>query len=171
MAPLVQLGFEATIETVDLDAESHEFFRRHCRDWSRLIHWTHADAEHWLRRQRRPFGLLVEDLSEPWENDVKKPDICWSSLPPLIRQRLSPEGIAVFNLLKPKSDRWEPDLSRLARHFGEARVVFLDDFENRLLIAGRDLPSARALSSLLRTALGNLKSRQRDRFQVKTLRL
>lgn len=170
IAPLVRLGFQETLETVDLDGESYEFFRRHCREWSGLVHWTHADAEHWLRGQRRPFGLLVEDLSVPWENDVKKPDLSWSTLPGLIQQRLAPDGIAVFNLLKPKSGRWEPDLTRLAGHFEESRIVFLDDFENRLLVSGRSVPSARSLSQLLRETLGVLKSRQRDRFQVRTLR-
>lgn len=169
VAPLVRLGFEETLETVDLDVESHDFFRRHCPDWSGWIHWTQSDAEFWLRRQKRPFGLLVEDLSVPWENDVKKPDLCWSTLPGLIRQRLAPDGIAVFNLLKPKSNRWEPDLTRLAQHFEEARIVYLDDFENRILVAGRTVPSARSLSDLVRKSLGILKSRQRDRFQVRTL--
>jgi hypothetical protein len=169
MAPLVRLGFKGTLETVDLDGESYDFFRRHCPGWSSLVDWTQADAEQWLRRQRQPFGLLVEDLSEPWENDVKKPDLCWGVLPGLIQQHLAPEGIAVFNLLKPKSDRWEPELTGLARHYQEARLLLLEDFENRILVAGNALPTARVLGNRLRASLGTLRSRQRDRFRVRTL--
>jgi hypothetical protein len=49
-------------------------------------------------------------------------------------------------------------------------VILLDDFENRLLVAGTALPSARALALALRRALVRLGSRQAGRFRVRRVR-
>jgi hypothetical protein len=169
MAPLAHLGFAGILDCVDLDTESYQLFCQHCPQWTRHVRFETADAEAWLRKQRGGFALILEDLSVPWQKDVKKPDISWTTLPPWIPKRLAPGGLAVFNLLKPKSGHWNPDLSQLASHFREARVVYLDEFENRILVAGDDVPPARALTLLIRTALQSMKSRQATRFHVRTL--
>lgn len=169
LAPLRAMGVTSVIETCDLDRDAYELFRRHCAAWSEQVRWQHRDALAWLRRQRAGFDLLVEDLSIPAEGDVTKPAICWASggLPELIRTRLRPGGWAVFNLLPPLPvRRWRIDVQRLAQLFPDARLIEPDEFENRILLVGEALPSARELGRRLRQRLRGMRSRQADRFRV-----
>jgi hypothetical protein len=87
-----------------------------------------------------------------------------------MRSRLRAGGIMVANLLPPSGGTWEPALSRMARGSAAARIIHLDDFVNRILVAGDDLPSARRLGSRLRAALRRIGSRQACRIRVRALR-
>lgn len=167
MAPLRGLGVEAVIDSVDLDRAGYDLFREHCPEWANRVRWQQADAVKWLRGQRAKFDLLMDDLSIPRDGDVFKPDISWTILPKLIRQRLRPGGFAVFNLMLSPGDSWKAALPKVTQHFAAARLVHLDEFENRILIAGEQLPSARALGVSLRRELHRLRSRQATRIQVR----
>jgi SAM-dependent methyltransferase len=169
MAPLRGLGVEAVIDSVDLDRAGYDLFRQHCPGWASGVNWQQADAVAWLRRQRLKFDLLMDDLSVPHHGDVVKPTVCWSVLPELIHRRLRPGGVAIFNLMLPSNGNWNPDLNRLAGRFKAARIIDFDEFENRILIGGDDLPSARELGLRLRRALRLLRSRQAGRIHLRQL--
>lgn len=169
MAPLRSLRVDSTMETVDLDRTGYDLFTQHCEQWSGPVRWHQDDAVAWLRRQRQPFAMLIEDLSVPSQGDVIKPAVSWSVLPELIRARLDPRGVAVFNLMLPPSGRWNPDLRRIAGLFREAHTVDFDEFENRILVAGDALPSARELGRGLRFALRGLHSRQAERVHLRSV--
>ena len=167
MAPLRGLEVDAVIDSVDLERAGYDLFCQHCPSWSNRVNWQQADAVQWLRGQRAKFDLLMDDLSVPRDGDVFKPDLSWNVLPELIRQRLRPEGVAVFNLMLSPGVHWNEALPKITRHFTAARLVHLDEFENRILIAGEELPPARALGISLRRALHRLRSRQATRIQVR----
>ncbi len=167
MAPLRGLGVEAVMDSVDLDRAGYDLFCQHCPAWADRVNWQQADAVQWLRGQRTKFVLLMDDLSVPRDGDVFKPDISWTVVPELIRQRLRPNGFAVFNLMLSPGDTWDAALLKITRHFDSARIVHLDEFENRLLLAGEKLPTARALGISLRQELRRLHSRQAARIQVR----
>lgn len=167
MAPLRFLGVSVPVETVDLDAASHRLFRRHCRSWAGEVAWEHQDAVAWLRRQRGRFDLLLEDLSIPQDDDVVKPDVSWRVLPSLIPSRLRTSGFAVFNLLRPVDESWAAGLERVGEGFRETRIIHLDEFENRIVVAGDAVPPARELGAALRETLRRLRSRQADRLWVR----
>lgn len=169
LAPLRELGVESAIDSVDLDRTGYALFRRHCPGWVRGVNWQQADAVAWLRRQPPDFGLLLDDLSVPFDGDVFKPTVSWTVLPPLIRQRLRPGGFAMFNLMLSPGSHWNRELAKLTAGFSTARIVELDDFENRILVAGESLPTARALATALRNALHRIHSRQARRLQVRTI--
>jgi len=169
MAPLRSLGVESTIDSVDLDRAGYDLFRRHCPLWAEQVNWRQADAVAWLGQQRRQFGLLMEDLSVPSDGDVVKPAVSWGVLPGLMRARLRSGGIAVFNLMLPPCGRWNPDLERIVGLFGTARIIDLEEFENRFLVASDALPTARVLGSDLRNALRRLRSRQANRVKVRAM--
>ena len=171
MAPLQQLGVTKVIDSVDLDRAGYNLFRRHCPDWTARVRWQQADALVWLRAQPPEFSLLMDDLSIPHNGDVVKPDLCWDALPALMQQRLRPGGCAVFNILPPPEGRWNPGLARLVARFGAARVIDLEEFQNRILVVGARLPSARQLRTSVRAALRSLRSRQAGRLRVRTLPL
>ena len=167
MAPLRGLGVEAVIDSVDLDIAGYDLFRQHCPEWANGVNWQQTDAVEWLRGKAKKFDLLMDDLSVPCDGDVFKPDISWTVLPKLIRQRLRPGGFAVFNLMLSPGDAWNSALPKVSQHFAAARLVHLDEFENRILIAGDELPTARVLGISLRHKLHRLRSRQATRIQVR----
>jgi spermidine synthase len=169
LAPLKALGWDGCLSAVDTDRSGFELFGRECPRWRKQVRWTQADAADWLGRQRHRFGFIIEDLSVPNAGDVEKPQASWNTLPSLIRNRLAADGIAVFNLLKPSRGTWRQSLDAVGRGFPEKRLVHLHDYENRILMAGRSLPSARTLSAAIRRSLQSLGSRQANRFQVQTL--
>ena len=170
MAPLQALGMKTAFRTVDLDQASYDLFCQHCPDWVSGVQWQRADAVQWLRKQKPEFNLLLEDLSVPQDGDVVKPEISWRLLPGLIRQKLKRDGIAVFNLMSPPEDDWRSALKKITREFRVTQVIHLDDFENRIVIAGEQLPAAPALGHGLRELLRKLRSRQAGRLRVRSVR-
>jgi spermidine synthase len=170
MAPLRALGVTAAIHSVDLDRSGYDLFREHCPHWKGGVNWQQADAVAWLQQQPDDFGFLLDDLSVPQDDDVFKPAISWDVLPELMRARLRPGGFGVFNLLPAPDRTWKNDVNKIVERFGAARLVYLEDFENRILITGAALPTARELGSLLRQALERLHSRQAGRIQLRTLK-
>jgi hypothetical protein len=169
LAPLHGLGLRTELVTVDLDQSSYGLFCENCPEWVAGVRWQRADAVEWLHRQTRKFDLLMDDLSVPWAGDVVKPDISWATVPELIQRRLKPGGVAVLNLMSPPGGRWGPGLARVTRRFQTARIIQLDDFENRILVAGQNLPAARVLGKRLGQALRKLHSRQAGRVHVRTV--
>ncbi len=169
MAPLRGLGVDAVINSVDLDRAGFDLFCEYCPEWASGVNWQQADAVKWLRGQRTKFDLLMDDLSIPRDGDVFKPDISWTVLPELIRQRLRPHGVAIFNLMLSPGDSWNAALPKVTRHFAAARLIHLDEFENRILIAGDELPTARALGVSLRHELRRLRSRQATRIRGRSV--
>ena len=173
MAPLRALEVPAVIDSVDLDRSGYDLFQQHCPQWTAGVNWQQADAVAWLRQQPCNFDLLMDDLSVPQDDDVFKPAISWHVLPELMRARLFSGGVGVFNLLPAAGGTWKTDLQRLLQHGAwapaQARLVYLDEFENRILITGDNLPAPRKLGSLLRQALHRLGSRQAALIQVRKI--
>jgi hypothetical protein len=170
LAPLRGLGVEVPVETVDLERTGYELFREHCRAWAGTVNWRQADAVDWLCQQPATFGALVDDLSMPLNGDVIKPVITWEVLPKLIRDRLAPGGAGIFNLLTPPGGAWNPALARIARLFKSAHLIDLAEYENRILIAGDELPGAREFGVRLRLALRRVRSRHATRIQLRNLK-
>lgn len=167
MAPLRALSVTAPVHAVDLDRTGYDLFHEHCRSWAGGLCWNHGDAVAWLRQQRRPFDLLVEDLSIPESGDVTKPQVSWEILPPLIRRKLVPDGIAIFNLLPPANGRWSGEVARIASGFPCSLVIHFEEFENRILVGARFLPAARQFAARLRSALICIGSRQVGKIHVR----
>ncbi len=168
IAPLRKLGFNRTIDAVDLDPTGHRLFTQYCPGWTHSVRFTHADAVDWLAAQPPDFDLLIEDLSLPRDGDVFKPTISWTVLPGLIHQRLRPGGVALFNLIPEPSGHWPDDLQPMIRSFPSSQTVHLEDFLNRIWIAGSLLPRPATLGAQLRLSLRKLASRQTDRVRIRS---
>ena len=170
LAPVRGLGVTGPVEAVDLERTGYELFLQHCRAWAGTVNWRQADAVDWLRQQPATFGALVDDLSMPLNGDVIKPAITWDVLPELIRNRLAPGGAGIFNLLTPPGGAWNPALARITRLFKSAHLIDLEEYENRILIAGDELPGAREFGVQLRLALRRVRSRHATRIQLRNLK-
>jgi SAM-dependent methyltransferase len=95
-----------------------------------------GDALEYLRRERRRFDLIVEDLFIGPPRSVRKPDWLLEEGYPLIGRRRSARGIVVSNTIHEM-----PDIVRAMRPLG-GRVVSLDvrGHWNRIVAGGPELP-------------------------------
>jgi spermidine synthase len=136
---------EAEIVGVELNPEVLRVARRHF-DLDRLgIEMVAGDAREYLRRGRRRFDLVVEDLFVGPSRSVRKPDWVPGEGYRLIRRRLRPGGYVVSNTIHET-----PAIVRAMRPFG-GRIVSLDvrGHWNSVTVCGRGLPPPRVIRRTL----------------------
>jgi len=136
---------DGEIVGVEVNPEVLRLARRHF-DLDRLgVELVVGDAREHLRRERRRFDLIVEDLFVGPSRSVRKPDWVPGEGYRLIRRRLRPGGYVVSNTIHET-----PSIAR-AMHAGGRRVVSLEvrGHWNEVLVSGRDLPSPRAIREAL----------------------
>ncbi len=170
VAPLRAMGFGHPLVGVDLSVDGEALFRELSSPWCGDVKLTCADAARWLRRGTTKFDLILEDLSADTVRGVTKPAVSLGPLPALMRSRLAPGGIAVTNVLPVPGMPFTRLLPHLARPFRHARAVVLDEWENRVLIAGRAPPAAREISRALRRHLEAIGSSEAGKLRVRTIR-
>ena len=168
VAPLRAMGFGHPLEAVDLSLEGEQIFREHSGPWVGDVRVHEDDAVRWLRRSRRRWNLILEDLSVPVDRDTTKPAASIQTLPALMKSRLAEGGVAAFNVLPVPGYAWKHLHRRIAEPWGSAQVVEFDEWENHLLLAGA-LPTARKTSRELKRHLAAIGSDQADGLQVRTL--
>lgn len=95
-----------------------------------------GDAMEFLRRDRRRFDLIVEDLFVGASRSVRKPDGLLEDGYPLFPRRLRRGGVAVSNTIHEM-----PHVVRAMASVG-GRIVSMDvqGHWNRIVVAGRALP-------------------------------
>ena len=128
---------EAEIVGVERNPEVLRLARRHF-DLDRLgVELVVGDALEYLRRERRRFDLIVEDLFVGTSRSVRKPDWVPGEGFRLIRRRLRPGGYVVSNTIHET-----PAIVRAMRPFG-GRIVSLDvnGHWNSIVVCGADLGS------------------------------
>jgi precorrin-6B methylase 2 len=151
----------AEIVGVELDREVLRVARRHFGLASLDVAVVAGDALAYLKRERRRFDVVVEDLFVGTPRTVRKPDWLLAEGYPLIRRRLRAGGLIVSNTIHET-----PAILRACRPLG-GRLVYLavGGHWNRIVVAGRALPEPRAIrgqfraSPFLRRALGRLSVR------------
>lgn len=169
IAPMRALGFGHPVEAVDLSLEGESIFRELSTPWCGQVVVHEAEASAWLRRQRRAYDVIVEDLSAPTPQGTTKPPVALEVLPALMARHLRPTGLVVVNVLPVPGMPWTQLLPRLAAPHARARVIVLDDWENRVLLLGETLEPAREISLLLRRSLTAIGSSEAGAFSVRTL--
>lgn len=168
VGPLRAAGCESQVTGVDLDLAGERLFREVCGDWSGPVRVHFGDAAAWLRRRpRRRWDVILEDLSQTTESGTRKPEVCFGELPRLIAAHLAAGGIAVTNVLLGDGAGSPAELARLASPSRAAQRVEFERWDNRLLIRGPGLPSARETSRSLRTILRRIGSAEAERIQVR----
>jgi len=169
IAPMRAMGYGHPVEAVDLSLEGEVVFRELSEPWCGDVSVHEAEASAFLRASRRRYDVIVEDLSAPTAEGVTKPPVALDVLPALIQRRLRPGGLAVVNVLPVPAMPWTRLLPQLAAPYRQARVIVLEEWENRVLLLGETLESAREISTLLRRSLAAIDSLEASRFSVRTL--
>ena len=126
----------AQIVGVEHDREIVRVARRHFGLDQMDVELVVGDALEFLRRDRRLFDLVVEDLFIGPSRSVRKPEWLLAEGYPLIRRRLRRGGYVVSNTIHEM-----PAVVRAMRALG-GRIVSLDvrGHWNRVTVCGRDLP-------------------------------
>ena len=161
------LGCEQEVHGVDLWAEGFEIFGEVATGWSGAVSFACEDAAEWLRRDRVPFDVIVEDLSVPLQDDVVKPPMSWGQLPPLIRRRVKKGGVVVNNLLPTPGISWADQIE--ACRVGPGVVVAFESFYNRVLIQGTQVGDARSCGPRLRQLMRDLGSELAGELKIRAL--
>jgi hypothetical protein len=169
LAPLRALGCSAQVRAADLDVSGVEVFRDIAGGWGGDVKVAKAEASAWLRRQRTPFDVVIDDLSISVPGDVRKPEVSFTVIPALAARKLAPGGVALLNLLPEPGMDWPAALARAASPFADARTVWFRDWENQFIIGGARLPEPRVMQRALDTALRRLGSRLAGGFKVSTV--
>jgi SAM-dependent methyltransferase len=138
---------EAEIVGVELSPEVLRLARRHF-DLDRLrVELVVGDALEYLRRSRRRFDLIVEDLFVGTSRSVRKPEWVPDEGFRLIRQRLRPGGLVVSNTIH-ETAAIVRSMRRLWRRTFSMEVRA---FWNAIIVGGDDLPRSRAIRRALAT--------------------
>ena len=169
VAPLRAFGFDHPIHAVDLSRDGEDLFRELSSAWAGEVGLEIEEAAAWLRRRRARWDLILEDLSVPSPAGTVKPYVSFDTLPALIHRRLAPGGIAITNLLPLPGTSWNALTARVAHPYRNALAIHFEEYENRFVIAGEELPGASALSRRLGQALRSIDSGQCGRMSVRTL--
>gem|GEM_PF-413293 len=167
VAPLRAMGCTDPIEAVDLSRKGEVLFRKISARWAGEVRVHQADAMRWLRTRSRHFDCILEDLSIPSPEGSLKPDFSLDPLPQTIAKRLKPRGVAIFNILPFPHLPWKTVLETLCLPFRQALLIRSAECENRVLVCGRHLPTARLLSTEVRRALGSIASNQTKDLSVR----
>jgi hypothetical protein len=143
VAPLRAMGFAHPCVPSTCRAK-----RRFCSGtcssaWAGDVRLTQAEASAWIRRQRQPLDVVLEDLTVPHHSGAIKPPVSVGDLPQLLASRLTPGRVVVTNALPVPWLTWEELIDRLAAPHRTSLVVTFDEFENRIVLAGESLPTAR----------------------------
>lgn len=180
--PLRALGYDGPVIGVDIDVAGAAVFEEACGDWAGDVEIVQDDAVAWLERDGVSPACIVDDLScvldapvdvavdrvpDPDAVRVSKPFESIEAVPRLAASRLAPDGAFVSNLLPWPGASWESLLGNVTVPFAVARCLVMQDYENRLVIAGPDdgdAPAAR-----IDRLLAALDSRQRGAFQIEAV--
>jgi hypothetical protein len=171
VAPLRAMGFDGPLDAVDLSAKGQRIFRGLSSSWCGTVRFSENDAARWLLRNRRRYHVVVEDLSVTRDGGATKPSVSFETLPRLIRARLAPGGLVVVNLLPVPGLAWGRLIDGVCEKNSEACLVTLEEFENRVVVAGRRLPATRRISERLRAALREIDSEMVRGLSVRALDL
>lgn len=158
VAPLRAMNCEAPLRCVDIDLAGLEVFERLCGGWAGKVEVQSADAVAFLRRQRTPFDMIIDDLSVLGPEGETKPEVSLDPLPRLIRENLKPGGIAITNVLDmPKRPFTELERT-IAAPWRATASVQIDEHVNRVLLSANNLPSARMLNKTMNDLLHEIGS-------------
>ena len=148
------------LTAIDIDGEIVRLVRQHMALDTTGVEVVIGDAYTWLRKHRRSFDVVIDDIYLAGKTDVFRPQALDLKLLSALRRRVSPGGVLAFNLVTGPGHRSLQSQTRriLCQTFAEVRSVTSPEAMNEVLVAG----SAVATGLRLRKWVGAF-SEARDR--------
>ena len=113
-----------------------------------------AEAAAWVRRSRRRFDLVIDDLFVHGTGDPERPGGLGADWHARLDARTSARGVLVQNHLSEREAR--ASARDFASAFPTALILERPRYENAILVLMRASTSARAFRHAVATAIGNL---------------
>jgi spermidine synthase len=130
---------DAELVGVERDPGVLQLARRHFGIDTLRVELIADDALHYLRRERRRFDLILEDVFIGTARTLHKPDWLFDEGYGLIRPRLCAGGLLAANTIHET-----PRVVRALRPLGNAILSLgIRDYWNRILVCGNNLPDPR----------------------------
>jgi spermidine synthase len=132
---------------VEIDGEIVRLARRHMALDATRVQVVVADAYAWLRKNRRAFDVVIDDIYLAGRNDVFRPQAMDRSLLENLRRCVAPGGVLAVNLVTGPGHRAAQSATRrlLRENFAEVRSVTSRAAQNEVLVAGTAVTTARRL--------------------------
>jgi spermidine synthase len=155
------LAPRAEIVGVEFDGEVLQAAREHFDLDEIGVRVVEADARDYLRRARRQFDVVIEDVFIGSSRSIRKPD--WLPTPGLARaaRRVARGGILVSNTI----DESAAVAAVMRRLYPATLGIDVDDYDNRIVVGGPAVISGRLLRAAVSShpVLGQAKARMRFR--------
>jgi spermidine synthase len=135
---------------VDIDGGIVRLARRHMALDAIGAEVIIGDAYEWLRKNRRAFDVVIDDIYLAGRTDVFRAQAIDERLLRDLRRCIAPDGVLAVNLVTgPGHRRAQSAIRRLlCRSFVEVRSVTSPVAMNEVLVAGRMVATARRLRNL-----------------------
>lgn len=132
---------------IDIDGKIIRLARRHMNLDATGAGVVVGDAYEWLRKNRRTFDVVVDDIYLAGRDDVFRPQLLDPSLLQNLRRCMAPGGVLAVNLVTGPGHRAMQSATRriLRDSFAEVRSVTSPEAMNEVLVAGEHVATARRL--------------------------
>ena len=132
---------------IDIDGEIVRLARRHMALDATGVEVAIGDAYQWLRRNRRTFDVVVDDIYLAGRTDVFRPQAMNRDLLQTLRRSVAPGGILAVNLVTGPGHRTAQSAIRriLRDNFAQVRSVTSPEAMNEVLVAGETVATAQRL--------------------------
>lgn len=137
----------ASLTGIDLDGELIGLARQEMELDDTGAEIIIADAYSWMRKNKRRFDVIIDDLYLAGDEDVFRAENCDASWLDLVRGSLAPGGILALNLIIGPGHRAKQTATRaaLAKRFPCVRTLRTEESMNEVLVAGENVATATVL--------------------------
>jgi len=132
---------------IDIDGEIVRLARQHMALDATGVEVIIGDAYEWLRKNRRTFDVVIDDIYLAGRTDVFRPQSMDLRLLDNLRRCVAPGGVLAVNLVTGRGHRTTQSATRrlLREHFPEVLSVTSPEALNEVLVAGDYVATARRL--------------------------
>lgn len=139
---------EVSLTGIDLDAELVGLARQEMRLDETGAEIIIADAYAWMKRNKRRFDVIIDDLYLAGDDDVFRSESCDADWLGLLKRSLAPGGILALNLVTGPGHRAKQTATRknLTARFPSVRSLRTSESMNEILVAGENVATGVALA-------------------------
>jgi len=138
---------DCRLTAIDIDAQIVRLARRHMALDATGVEVVIGDAYEWLRKNRRTFDVVIDDIYLAGRTDVFRPQAMDRRLLASLQRCVAPGGVLAVNLVTGPGHRTTQSAARqlLRETFAEVRAVTSPEAMNEVLVAGECVATVRRL--------------------------